>query len=270
MVYFIPTPIGNLDDISQRGLKLLCKCHTLFCEDTRVTKKLLSLLSEKHNLTFDIKNFIALHSHNEKYILDNIDISVFDETVAYLSDAGMPCVSDPGALLVKCCFDNDIVYDVLPGANALLTAYAMSGFNKKEFTFYGFLSHKPINRKAPLNDILNNQFLTILYESPHRILQLIQEINSIDKNRELFIVKELTKMYQTSYKGKCKDILNNFKNIDKRGEWVVIIDAKESLNKGTNISIEDINNLKLPPKQKAKLLAKMTGENIKDIYNTLI
>ena len=272
MLTFVPTPIGNMEDLSFRAIIALNDATIIFCEDTRVTKKLLNLINQKLKQNINIqKQFYSVHSHNEEKYITNEFIEIYkNEKVVYVSDAGMPCVSDPGAILVQCCINNDIQYDVLPGANALLTAYAMSGFNKKEFTFYGFLPHKAINRKVFLNDILNSPYLTILYESPHRIMQLITEINFLDENRELFLVKEITKIYQTSFKATAKEILEKFKDIDTRGEWVVIINSKDSLNKGENLSIDDIQDLKLPPKQKAKLLSKMTGGNIKDIYNTLI
>ena len=139
----------------------------------------------------------------------------------------MPCVSDPGAILVNFCIKNNISYDVIPGANALLTAYAMSGFNQKEFLFYGFLPHKAGNRKSPLSELMNSEYLVILYESPHRIIQLLEEINQLNPDKEVFLVKELTKLYQNSFKGKINDIVEQFKTIDTRGEWVVILSSVE-------------------------------------------
>jgi 16S rRNA (cytidine1402-2'-O)-methyltransferase len=270
MLTFVPTPIGNLADISFRALESLKDCEIILCEDTRVTKKLINLINQKLNYTIDSnKEFYSVHSHNENSYTSNDFIELYKtKNVLYLSDAGMPCVSDPGAILVQTCIEHDIQYDVLPGANALLTAYAMSGFNKKEFTFYGFLPHKTINRKTPLAKIMNSEYLTILYESTHRIEQLIHEIYNLDANKEIFIVKELTKLHQQSYKGTACDIYYKLKNIDLRGEWVVIIDSTKSL-KGEQITLEDLHSLKLPPKEKAKIIAKLTGENIKDIYNNL-
>lgn len=270
MLTFVPTPIGNLLDISFRTLHVLRDAELILCEDTRVTKKLINLIDQK--LDFCIpsnKEFLSVHSHNEEKYTSEQYINIYKtKNVVYVSDAGMPCISDPGAILVQACIKHNISYDVLPGANALLTAYAMSGFNKKEFTFYGFLPHKAINRKSPLSDILNSQYLTILYESPHRIEQLLKEIQKLDDTKELFLVKELTKMYQRTFKGNASSILEQFKSSDIRGEWVVIVDSKES-SKGESITLEDLADLKLPPKQKAKLIAKLTGQNIKDIYNQL-
>lgn len=268
MVYFIPTPIGNLDDISQRSLKLLCECHTLFCEDTRVTKRLLSLLGEKHNLQFDIKNFIALHSHNEQYVLDNIDITIFEETVAYLSDAGMPCVSDPGSYFVQFCQEKDFDYEVLPGANAALLAYASSGFSNPKFTFYGFLPHKGKQRDTGLEFVKNSLIPTILYESPHRIEKLADELARLLPTRKAIFIKEATKKFERRFVSTCRDINDQLKNANLKGEWVIVIDS-ETTFRGNAITKEDLLELKLPPKQKAKLLAKVTGESVKDWYDKL-
>ena len=268
MVYFIPTPIGNLDDISQRSLKLLCEIHTLFCEDTRVTKKLLSLLSEKHNLTFNIENFISLHSHNEKYILDNIEVSIFNEDVAYLSDAGMPCISDPGGYFVKYCQQHSIDYEVLPGASAVLLAYASSGFENPKFAFYGFLPHKGKERDTGLEFIKNSLIPTIIYESPHRIEKLAKELSVLIPERNAIFIKEATKKFERRFISTCKDIFAQLKDANLKGEWVIGIDSGATC-KGDSITKEDILELQLPPKQKAKLLAKVTGESVKSWYSKL-
>lgn len=138
MLTLVPTPIGNLDDISKRAITALLEAELIYCEDTRVTKKLLQLLSERENLDFNCKDFKSFHSHNEKQILKNLSIEDFNKNIVYVSDAGMPCVSDPGASLVQYCIENSLDYDVIPGANAVLTAFAMSGFLNTEFTFLVF------------------------------------------------------------------------------------------------------------------------------------
>lgn len=269
MVYFIPTPIGNLEDISQRGLRLLCECRTLFCEDTRVTKKLLSLLGEKYSLVFKVENFISLHSHNEKYILDNIDLSIFDEKVAYLSDAGMPCISDPGSLLVQFCQSKKIAYEVLPGANAALLAYATSGFTNPRFGFYGFLAHKGKERERGLETITNSSIPTILYESPYRIEKLSLELSSLIPKRKAIFIKEATKKFERRFISTCKEINKQLKDANLKGEWVVVVDGKPTC-RGSAITKKDILELELPPKQKAKLLAKITGESVESWYKKFI
>lgn len=270
MLNLVPTPIGNLGDISFRTLEVLKEGELILCEDTRVTKKLLSLLSEKYQITFPQFFFISIHSHNEKQFVqkeENLEL-LSTKNCIYMSDAGMPVLSDPGAILVESCIQNGIEYDVLPGANALLTAFAMSGFTNTQFSFHGFLPHKGNDRTDQLYNIMQSQTLSILYESPHRLLKLIEEIAKLDPNRIVFMAKELSKKFQTTYKQSAQTLFQKLKQEQIKGEWVVIIENKPSITKGT-ITQSDIYELSLPPKQKAKLLSKLTGKTTKEIYEEL-
>lgn len=268
MVYFIPTPIGNLDDISVRSLKLLAECKTLFCEDTRITKKLLSLLKERHNLHVNIERFISMHSHNESHVLANLDITLFNEPVGYLSDAGMPGISDPGAALVRFCQENNIAYEILPGANAALLAYVTSGIAIHQFLFYGFLPHKGSERHNGLLEALNTPYATILYESPHRIEKLFEELATLAPQRMIFAIKEATKMHEKRFLGTSLEVHLASKSANLKGEWVVVI-TPDIQTEGQAITKEDILGLDLHPKQKAKLLSKLTGLSVKECYNAL-
>ena len=268
MLCLVPTPIGNLEDISIRSLRILKEAELIFCEDTRVTKKLLTLLGEKNNLDFSNKEFKSFHSHNENHILQSLTKETFSKNVVYVSDAGMPCVSDPGASLVEFCIQNKIAYDVLPGANAILTAYAMSGFSHTTFSFYGFLDHKGVSRASKLNDALNDDKLAILYESPHRLLKLLEELKEKVPNRTIFLAKEISKLHQRIYKNSALNLFDELKQIDIKGEWVVIIEPKETV--GFNLDLEDITSLDIAPKIKAKLIAKMTGQSIKEVYQQIL
>jgi len=268
LLTLVPTPIGNLEDISQRALNAFLEAELIYCEDTRVTKKLLQLLSEKYNLNFKCEDFRSFHSHNENQILKKLSPEDFNKNIVYASDAGMPCVSDPGATLVQYCIDNSIEYDVIPGANAVLTAFAMSGFIDTEFTFFGFLAHKGKERHQKLTKVMQNNNLSILYESPHRLLKTIEEIKNIDENRIIFLAKEITKLHQKTYKNTALNIYELFKNENIRGEWVIVIENTQT--KGESLDINDIKKLDIPPKIKAKLLSKMTGKNTKEIYQELL
>jgi len=269
MLAFVPTPIGNLGDISFRTIEVLKDGELILCEDTRVTKKLISLISQKLEITFPQFDYVSLHSHNEKdFLTKENQLLLETKNCIYMSDAGMPCVSDPGSFLVDFCLENKIEYDVLPGANAILTAYASSGFSNTSFTFFGFLPHKGSNRSDLLDKVLNSENLAILYESPHRLMKLIEEINVLDPDRELFVTKELTKKFQTRYKNKVSIILEELKTTTIKGEWVVIIKNIEQENRGI-ITEDDLLALELPPKQKAKIVSKLTGKSVKDIYNNL-
>lgn len=268
MLTLVPTPIGNLEDISKRALDALMGAELIFCEDTRVTKRLLHLFQEKYNLNFPCTEFKSFHSHNEKQILKSLSKDDFEKNIVYVSDAGMPCVSDPGASLVQFAIENSLNYDVIPGANAILTAFAMSGFEHTEFTFFGFLAHKGSERKEKLQKVMNSNILPILYESPHRLEKLLEEIKNIDENRTVFLAKELTKQYQTIFKDSAINIYNTLKDSSIKGEWVVIIEPVETI--GSTIELEDIQNLDLAPKVKAKLISKLTGRKIKEIYQELL
>ncbi len=268
MLYFIPTPIGNLEDISLRSLNLLGKCEILFCEDTRVTKKLIHLLEERFSLKTNIKEFISLHSHNEKELIQKLDKSIFEQEIAYLSDAGMPCVSDPGCFLVDYCLKNNIKYEILPGANAVTLAYASSGFCESEFLFLGFLPHKGNDRDKKLHNALFSGYVTVLYESPHRLLKLIEQICNIDERREIFLIKEATKKFEESFRGDVLDIYKLLRSKNIRGEWVIVLNSATKME--TSITINDIKSLDIPKKKMAKLISKVTGKSVKECYNELL
>jgi 16S rRNA (cytidine1402-2'-O)-methyltransferase len=268
MLYFVPTPIGNLEDISFRSLRLLEEAKIILCEDTRVTKRLLHLLKTKHEITPKVEKFISLHSHNEKEVLQKLEPSMFEETILYVSDAGMPAVSDPGCALVEYCVTHDISYDVLPGANAALLAYASSGFCDTRFLFFGFLPHKGGDRLDALKEALYNGYVTIIYESPHRIEKLIEQLCELEPNRELFFIKEATKLHQKSFRGTALEIKSQLKEQNLKGEWVVVL--KGNTKELGTISVSDILKLDLPKKQAAKMIAKITGKSPKECYNELL
>jgi 16S rRNA (cytidine1402-2'-O)-methyltransferase len=269
LLSLVPTPIGNIGDISLRAIEALSGADILLCEDTRVTKKLIHILKERYSTTFkQDQEFISLHSHNEKEFIQKIEPSFFDKNVIYVSDAGMPGISDPAQLLVKYAQQNSIEYDVLPGANAVLTAFVASGFVETKMLFWGFLPHKGKDRAASLNGALNSGYTTVVYESPHRLEKLLNELVELEPNRDIFLAKELSKKHQRYVFGKAKECLDK---LDKnfRGEWVVVIEAAESHN-ASAISQKDILELDLPKKVQAKLISKITGENTKALYQRLL
>lgn len=268
MIHFVPTPIGNLEDISKRSLKLIESADTIFCEDTRIAKKLISLLADRYSIASNIQKYISLHSHNEKKVLSSIDKSLFEGTVLYMSDAGMPGISDPGAYLVQYAREEDIEYEVLPGANAALLAYVSSGFSGGKFLFFGFLPHKGKERADALKDVLNSGYDTVVYESPHRIKKLIGEIALIDPERELFAIKEATKLHEKTFLFSALMLQDIFEKENLKGEWSVVVKAKKTQT--YSLSVEDIKMLDIPKKQAAKLISKITGKSVKDCYNELL
>ena len=159
-------------------------------------------------------------------------------------------------------------YDVLPGASAVTTAYAASGFEEGKFLFYAFLPHKGKERSTALSEAMNNGYNTVLYESPHRLEKLLKELVEEDENREIFLAKEISKKYQTYFRGTAKELNETFKTLTIRGEWVVVISAKEGLEK--SLSFAEVLKLDLPPKPKAKLLAQLSDRSVKAWYEELI
>ncbi|WP_172201964.1 16S rRNA (cytidine(1402)-2'-O)-methyltransferase [Campylobacter sp. RM16188] len=268
MLYFIPTPIGNLEDISLHALNILRECEVMFCEDTRVTKTLINLLNSRFNTDIKIEKFISLHSHNEARILANLDTEIFKKTVAYVSDAGMPAISDPGVELIRFAIKNNIEYEVLSGSSALLLAVVASGFCDKEFTFLGFLPNTGKERTVAIQNALNSPYPVIIYESPKRVLALVEQIANLDPQRELFAIKEATKKFETKFGATAKELSQILKSSNLKGEWSIVID-KSPHQSNEKITIEDIASLDIPPKTKAKLIAKITGENVKKIYEIL-
>ncbi len=267
MITFIPTPIGNPQDITIRAMKLFEKAELFLCEDTRQTKRLLRLLEERFDMTYPDASFFSFNAHNGQARIDEFGSELAEKEVVYVSDAGMPVISDPGQLLVAYAQEHEIKYDVLPGASAVTTAYAASGFEEGKFLFYAFLPHKGKERSAALAEAMNNGYNTVLYESPHRLEKLLEEILGIDENRELFLAKEISKKYQNYYRGTAVSLNETLKKLTIRGEWVVIISAQKSSEK--SLSFTEILSLDLPPKPKAKLLAQLSDKSVKEWYNEL-
>jgi 16S rRNA (cytidine1402-2'-O)-methyltransferase len=268
MITFIPTPIGNPQDITIRAIKLFEKAELFLCEDTRQTKRLLRLLEERFGMTYPDADFYSFNEHNGAQRIKEFGALLAEKEVVYVSDAGMPVISDPGQLLVAYAQENTIAYDVLPGASAVTTAYAASGFKEGKFLFYAFLPHKGKERATALSEAMNNGYNTILYESPHRLEKLLNEIEVLDENRELFLAKEISKKYQTYYRGSVKELNMQLKALTIRGEWVVVIKANKMVEKSLNFS--EVLALDMPPKPKAKLLAQLSDRSIKEWYHELI
>jgi 16S rRNA (cytidine1402-2'-O)-methyltransferase len=267
MLSLVPTPIGNISDISLRSLDVLSTADIILCEDTRVTKKLIHLLKERHNLTTTEPQFFSLHSHNEADFIAKLTSEFFNANVVYVSDAGMPGISDPGQMLVRYCLEQGLAYDVLPGANAVLTAFVASGFVETKMLFFGFLPHKGNDRASALQEALFNGYTTVMYEAPTRLEKLLSEIAVAAPERNVFLAKELTKKFQRFYHGKASELIPQMEK-EIRGEWVVVIEASEGQR--SSLSEQDILALDIPKKAASKLIAKITGENPKECYTRLM
>lgn len=268
MLYLIPTPIGNIADISIRSLEVLESCEIILCEDTRVSKKLISLLNKRAYLKKSTFTFISYHSHNEDFKISSFSKDFFNENIALLSDAGTPCISDPGVKLVAYLKANNIPYSIMPGASSLTCAMALSGF-EGEFAFFAFLPHKAQDRLKFLHKILDSTFNAICFEAPHRILDSTKILGEIAGDREIFIAKEISKIHEKFYYGSASSVYLQLQNENLNGEWVIVIKGVESATKKC-LDINDILSLSLPPKIKAKLLSKLSDKSVQECYDTLI
>jgi 16S rRNA (cytidine1402-2'-O)-methyltransferase len=267
-LYLIATPIGNREDISMRALHVLKNVDIIACENTRHSSQLLSIYGIK-------KKLIALHQHNELDKADHIAKIVDDgKSVAYISDAGTPAISDPGADLVE--YFHNLKLDVfsIPGPSALIAAFSISGFQTSHFKFYGFLPNTIGKRKKTLKNIYNSNITTIFYESPHRIIKTLKVMREIFGNDHLiFIARELTKIFETYYKGKLSELIDEIQNNkdNQKGEFVLIVSAlKKDKQKEEIIPLEDalrstLNQISL--KESVNVISQIYNKGKKEIYN---
>ena len=221
-LYLIPTPIGNLEDMTLRSIRVLKEVDVIFAEDTRTSGQLL-----KH---LDIsKPLFAHHAHNEHVgVAGVIKLLKEGKVVGLISDAGTPGISDPGFLLVKTCIEQGIDVETLPGATALIPALVNSGFPLDRFVFEGFLPHKK-GRQTRWKSIAEEERTTVLYESPHRLHKALEQIiEFVGPYRQIMVARELSKMHEQMVRGSATEVLTYFnQNPDKiRGEIVIVIAGK--------------------------------------------
>lgn len=218
-LYVVPTPIGNLEDITLRALRILKEADFILSEDTRTTGKLL-----KH---YDISNqLVAHHIHNEHKTLERtIDRIKTSKSVAIVSDAGTPAVSDPGFLIIRECIKNGIEVTCLPGPSAIIPAIVGAGFPNDSFVFEGFLPHKK-GRQTKWKQIAEESRSVVLYESPHRLVKALKEINEfLGPERQVCVAREISKMYETFHRGTAHELLIYFEENPPKGEIVIVISA---------------------------------------------
>ena len=271
-LYLVATPIGNLDDITYRAVKILNEVDLIAAEDTRHSLKLLNHL----NIS---KPLISYHRHNEENKKDLLINKLLNgENIALITDAGTPAISDPGEEVVKEAIKNNIEIIPIPGACALINALIASGMNTKEFTFYGFL---PVNKKLKKNkleEIKNNKNTIILYEAPHKINQTLKDIKDELGDVNIVLARELTKIHEEFIRGKISEIINNYPEI--KGEIIIIIEGNkieknDDLNLLlNNLSIEEhydfYKKQNMEKKEIIKKIAKDRNVNKNDIYMKLI
>ncbi len=216
-LYLIPTPIGNLEDITIRALRILKEVDLLLAEDTRTTSHLL----KHYEIQQKLKSF---HIHNEHHMIKEAVARIKEgQTLALVSDAGTPGISDPGFLLVRACLSEGIKIECLPGATAFVPALIKSGFPTDRFIYEGFLPHKK-GRQTRISAWLEEERTVVLYESPHRLLKLLTQCQELlGEERKLSVSRELTKMYEETITGTVLEVLNHFTEHPVKGEIVVAI-----------------------------------------------
>ncbi|MFZ2300811.1 MAG: 16S rRNA (cytidine(1402)-2'-O)-methyltransferase [Gallionella sp.] len=265
-LYVVATPIGNLRDITLRALDVLAAADVVAAEDTRNTAHLLT----HHGI--GANRLMAVHQHNERGAAEKI-IALLraGQSVAFVSDAGTPAVSDPGALLVQAVLEAGLRVIPIPGANAAIAALSAAGLADPHFLFYGFLPNKSAARRTALQELCGHSYTLVFYEAPHRIVGCVADLCAIlGGERQVVLAREITKLFETIHACLLRDaeawLLSD--SNQQRGEFVVLVSGAPPQ---TGLSAETLNTLsllleELPLKQAAQLAAKITGANRSDLY----
>lgn len=220
-LFIVPTPIGNLEDITLRALRVLAEVDFILAEDTRTT----SVLLKHYNIS---KPVLPYHLNNEHQVFERFCQRIAGgEQAALVSDAGTPAISDPGYLIVRECLRNDVAVECLPGATAFLPALVSSGLPADRFVFEGFLPHKK-GRMSRLQFLSEMPYSVVLYESPHRLLKTLAQLAEVfGADRQASVSRELTKIFEETRRGSLAEVLAYFSEKPVKGEFVIIIDGKK-------------------------------------------
>jgi 16S rRNA (cytidine1402-2'-O)-methyltransferase len=220
-LYIVPTPIGNLEDITFRALRILKEVSFVLAEDTRTSRKLF--------LHFEISTrLVAYHMHNEHKTVEHfVEQIAGGGDVALISDAGTPAISDPGFLLVRQCVEAGIEVECLPGATALIPALVNSALPADRFIFEGFLPHKK-GRQTRIAELAQNKYTFILYESPHRLLKTLGQLaDAMGEDTKASVSRELSKLYEENKRGTLKELIDYFSQKTIKGEIVIVVEANK-------------------------------------------
>ncbi|MGE5398571.1 MAG: 16S rRNA (cytidine(1402)-2'-O)-methyltransferase [Chitinophagales bacterium] len=238
-LYVCSTPIGNLEDASFRLVRILSEVDLIACEDTRHTRVLLN--------HFNInKPTISYHEHNSKEREETL-VSRLNQgqSIALVSDAGTPGISDPGYPLIHRAAQEGIRIEVIPGPSALIAALVVSGLDTDRFVFEGFLPARASQRVKRLEEIIQEQRTIILYEAPHRLLKLLEDINNIMGDRQVAVIRELTKIHEETRRGSLADLIKHFEEHPPRGEITVIVEGNKQKPKNADLStiVQEVKDL---------------------------
>ena len=270
-LYIVGTPIGNISDLSPRAKSLLINVSVIACEDTRRSGQLLKIIESKAPL-------LSYHKNNLKSRLNQLlEILGNNKSVALISDAGLPGISDPGEELVKATRENNHEVICIPGPCAATTALVTSGFPSQRFCFEGFIPRKQSTRKKIIEEISKEQRTSVIYESPHHLIKLLKELSeSCGKERPVLIARELTKIYEESIGKNLEEVIEHFKNYPPKGEFTIVLGGSSQSSKENLISeSEAMNKISSLIKQgekstdAARKISKETGYSKKWLYSQL-
>ena len=268
-LYVVGTPIGNLGDLSPRAVQTLKDVDFIAAEDTRVTLKLLNHFEIK-------KEMVSYFEHNKRERGEVITKRILDgETCAIVTDAGMPCISDPGEDLVKLCYELGIEVESVPGPTAFAAALAISGMEAGRFTFEGFLSVSKKSRREHLEDLQNEKRTMIFYEAPHKLLNTLTDFYKYFGNRNIALVRELTKIHEEVIRTTLEDAVSFYEENKPKGEFVLILEGKKETEEETTFdeAIEKAKKLVesgLSVNAAAKEIANSTPFKKNEIYKALV
>lgn len=266
-LYVCPTPIGNLEDITLRAIRVLSEADMIAAEDTRRTVKLLNHLDIK-------KPLVSLHQHNENHKSNEL-VNLIKEgrVIALVSDAGMPGISDPGHILIKKCIENDVEIIVLPGACAFIVALVASGLSTESFTFLGFLDRNHKTRISELEKYKNYDHTLIFYEAPHRIKHTLMDIYQVMGDRKITIARELTKKFEQYIRSDVKALIENIDEMNLLGEFVIILEGgigqitEEITQEQIYAELKELLDQEYSTKDAAKKIAEKYKLKKNDVYS---
>ncbi|PXF63312.1 16S rRNA (cytidine(1402)-2'-O)-methyltransferase [Kangiella spongicola] len=264
-LYVVATPIGNIDDLSFRAIKTLQQVSLILAEDTRHSQRLMT--------HYDIRTqMMSLHEHNEEARIEQIANKLDDgQSVALISDAGTPLISDPGFKLVRELRQREYAISPIPGASALICALSVAGLATDSFSFWGFLPSKTNARKERYKELSEHKETLVFYESSHRIADSLNDLVDVFGERHVVIARELTKNFETILSGPASIVLEQVNNDSnqQKGEFVVMVEGLSKANEGLSTEATSIMTqllTELPPNKAAKLTAQITGVKKKDLY----
>lgn len=270
-LYVVGTPIGNLGDITYRAVETLSTVDFICAEDTRVTLKLLN--------HFDIKKpLVSCHEHTSKQITESIAARILGgENCAVVSDAGMPCISDPGADLIKVCVEQNIRVEVVPGPTAVASAAAIGNIPAARFAFEGFLSVTKKQRFEHLRSVAHDTRTLIFYEAPHKLISTLEDMLEYFGDRNIAICRELTKIHEEVIRTTLSGALEHYKTVNPKGEFVLVIEGCKESDTAEEVTQEDaLAQVKAliekgkKPSEACKEIAALTGYKKSELYSALV